>query len=121
MLGTGLPGDPSRGIVRELRRQSDPLRAQHLWDAIRAVRLQKQIPAIPRMGRYMHRYHGLTNDATQRLLDLAIEDNLIKVFKLFNLETYRTTAPPFTYPPAVLPFRICIFTTFSYQPSYPFL
>ena len=81
---SGAPGmtpghDPSTGILRVCRRQSDPLRAQHLWDAIRAVRLQKQIPAIPRMGRYMHRYHGLTNEATQRLLDLAVEDNLIKL------------------------------------------
>ena len=39
-------------IVREVRRNSDSLRAQHLWDAIRAVRAQKQIPAIPRMARY---------------------------------------------------------------------
>ena len=31
---------------RECRRQSEPLRAQHLWDAIRAVKQQKQIPAI---------------------------------------------------------------------------
>ena len=83
-MGPGLTVDPSRGIVREIRRQSDPLRAQHLWDAIRAVRLQKQIPAIPRMGRYMHRYHGLTNEATQRLLDLAVDDNLIKVWQKFN-------------------------------------
>ena len=86
-MGPGLAADPSRGIVREIRRQSEPLRAQHLWDAIRAVRLQKQIPAIPRMGRYMHRYHGLTNEATQRLLDLAVDDNLIKV----RNETYYTS------------------------------
>lgn len=38
-------------VVREVRRNSDSLRAQHLWDAIRAVRAQKQIPAIPRMAR----------------------------------------------------------------------
>ena len=82
MMGPGLAADPSTGIVREIRRQSEPLRAQHLWDAIRAVRLQKQIPAIPRMGRYMHRYHGLTNEATQRLLDLAVDDNLIKVSRV---------------------------------------
>lgn len=66
-------------IVREVRRNSDSLRAQHLWDAIRAVRAQKQIPAIPRMARYMTRHHGLSKDATQRLLDLAVEDNLIKL------------------------------------------
>ena len=29
--------------------------------------------------RYMSRYHGLTKEATQRLLDLAVEDNLIKL------------------------------------------
>lgn len=66
-------------IVREVRRNSDSLRAQHLWDAIRAVRAQKQIPAIPRMARYMTRHHGLSKDATQRLLDLAVEDNLVKL------------------------------------------
>ena len=33
-------------IVREVRRNSDSLRAQHLWDAIRAVRAQKQIQAM---------------------------------------------------------------------------
>lgn len=66
-------------IVREVRRNSDSLRAQHLWDAIRAVRAQKQIPAIPRMARYMTRHHGLSKEATQRLLDLGVDDNLIKL------------------------------------------
>ena len=27
----------------------------------------------------MSRYHGLTKEATQRLLDLAVDDNLIKL------------------------------------------
>ena len=40
-------------IVREVRRNSDSLRAQHLWDAIRAVRAQKQIPAIRRIATLM--------------------------------------------------------------------
>ena len=39
---------------RECRRQSEPLRAQHLWDAIRAVRQQKQIPAIQVCCRLTH-------------------------------------------------------------------
>lgn len=80
LLGLGvLVGHHATRVVRELRRQSDSLRAQHLWDAIKAVRAQKQIPAIPRMARYMSRYHGLTKEATQRLLDLAVEDNLVKL------------------------------------------
>ncbi len=53
LLGLGvIVGHHSTRVVRELRRQSDSLRAQHLWDAIKAVRAQKQIPAIPRMARY---------------------------------------------------------------------
>ena len=42
---------------RETRRVSDPSRAQQLWDAIGAVRAQKQIPAITRMSRYMNRFY----------------------------------------------------------------
>ena len=33
----------------------------------------------PFLHRYMTRHHGLSKDATQRLLDLAVEDNLIKL------------------------------------------
>ena len=66
-------------IHRELRRQSDSLRAQHLWDAIRAVRQQKQVPAIQRMSRYMNRFYGISKEQTQTLLDLAVQDNLIKL------------------------------------------
>ena len=32
-----------------------------------------------RMSRYMSRFYGLSKDATQKLLDLAVEDNLIKL------------------------------------------
>lgn len=42
---------------REVRRCSEPSRAQQLWDAITAVRAQKQIPAITRMSRYMNRFY----------------------------------------------------------------
>ena len=31
------------------------------------------------MSRYMRRFYGLSKDATQKLLDLAVEDNLIKL------------------------------------------
>ncbi len=87
-------------LVRDVRRCSDPSRAQQLWDAIKAVRAQKQIPAITRMSRYMNRFyrvkkgkleknnmsncveaspHILSTDETQRLLNAAVEDNLIKL------------------------------------------
>ena len=64
---------------REVRRSSDPARAQQLWDAIKAVRMQKQIPAITRMSRYMNRFYQIKKDETQRLLNSAVEDNLIKL------------------------------------------
>ena len=45
------------------------------------VRAQKQIPALPRLSRYMNRNYKLDKDTTQRLLDLAVEDNLVKLHK----------------------------------------
>ncbi len=71
------PGEPWWN--RETRRVSDPSRAQQLWDAIVAVRAQKQIPAIVRMSRYMNRFYQVNKEQTQRLLDTAVEDNLIKL------------------------------------------
>ena len=67
------------GGTRAIRRLMDPSRAQQLWDAIKAVRQQKQIPAITRMSRYMNRFYQIKKDGTQRLLDAAVEDNLIKL------------------------------------------
>jgi len=72
-------GPPINTYAREVRRCSDSSRAQMLWDAIKAVRMQKQIPAITRMSRYMNRFYHIKKDETQRLLDSAVEDNLIKL------------------------------------------
>jgi len=68
-------------IQREIRRTSDPERGQQIWDGIKTVRAQKQIPALPRLSRYMNRNYKLGKEETQRLLDLAVEDNLIKLHK----------------------------------------
>ena len=122
------------GILKEIRRVSDPDKAQIIWDGIKVminswtteesqifsifvlilrpsshawisgsicttrptfglfcpwqlnilsqtVRAQKQIPALPRLSRYMNRNYKLDKDTTQRLLDLAVEDNLVKLHK----------------------------------------
>jgi len=71
----------SIGIMKEIRRVSDPDKAQIIWDGIKTVRAQKQIPALPRLSRYMNRNYKLDKETTQRLLDLAVEDNLIKLHK----------------------------------------
>jgi len=71
----------SIGLLKEMRRVSDPDKAQIIWDGIKTVRAQKQIPALPRLSRYMNRNYKLDKETTQRLLDLAVEDNLIKLHK----------------------------------------
>ena len=94
----------SIGLLKEMRRVSDPDKAQIIWDGIKVkifekrkifvsdekyvitpsiqtVRAQKQIPALPRLSRYMNRNYKLDKETTQRLLDLAVEDNLIKLHK----------------------------------------
>ena len=42
----------SGGILKEIRRVSDPDKAQIIWDGIKTVRAQKQIPALPRLSRW---------------------------------------------------------------------
>lgn len=42
-----------------LRRVSDPLRCQHLWDAITTIRNHKQLPSFDRIRRYMSRMHNM--------------------------------------------------------------
>ena len=42
-------------VSQEIRRVSDPDKAQIIWDGIKTVRAQKQIPALPRLSRYMNR------------------------------------------------------------------
>lgn len=71
----------SVGLLKETRRVSDPDKAQIIWDGIKTVRAQKQIPALPRLSRYMNRNYKLDKETTQSLLNLAVEDNLIKLHK----------------------------------------
>ena len=52
------------------------------------MRAQKQIPALPRLSRYMNRNYKLDKDTTQRLLDLAVEDNLVKLHKKVGKEKW---------------------------------
>lgn len=40
------------------RRVACPQITQHLWDAIKVIRSQRQIPNVTRITRYMSRVHG---------------------------------------------------------------
>jgi hypothetical protein len=40
------------------RRVACPQITQHLWDAIKIIRSQRQVPNVTRITRYMSRVHG---------------------------------------------------------------
>lgn len=42
-----------------VRRCSDSLQCQHLWDAITTIRNHKQLPSFDRIRRYMNRMHNM--------------------------------------------------------------
>ncbi|XP_042241533.1 zinc finger MYND domain-containing protein 11-like, partial [Homarus americanus] len=62
-----------------LRRCSDPLRCQHLWDAITTIRNHKQLPSFDRIRRYMSRMHNMESDEVEKHLEECASDNLIAV------------------------------------------
>ncbi|XP_069973413.1 zinc finger MYND domain-containing protein 11 isoform X1 [Penaeus vannamei] len=62
-----------------LRRVSDPLRCQHLWDAITTIRNHKQLPSFDRIRRYMSRMHNMESDEVEKHLEECASDNLIAV------------------------------------------
>jgi len=95
------------GILKEIRRVSDPDKAQIIWDGIKTVRAQKQIPALPRLSRYMNRNYKLDKDTTQRLLDLAVEDNLVKLHKKVGTKGNKAGVEEDAYRLPTFPQRIC--------------
>ncbi|XP_045110404.1 zinc finger MYND domain-containing protein 11-like isoform X2 [Portunus trituberculatus] len=62
-----------------LRRCSDPLHCQHLWDAIITIRNHKQLPSFDRIRRYMSRMHNMESDEVEKHLEECASDNLIAV------------------------------------------
>ncbi|XP_068218714.1 zinc finger MYND domain-containing protein 11 isoform X2 [Palaemon carinicauda] len=62
-----------------VRRISDPLRCQHLWDAITTIRNHKQLPSFDRIRRYMSRMHNMESDEVEKHLEECASDNLIAV------------------------------------------
>ncbi|KAK4290976.1 hypothetical protein Pmani_036170 [Petrolisthes manimaculis] len=62
-----------------IRRCSDPLHCQHLWDAITTIRNHKQLPSFDRIRRYMSRMHTMESDEVEKHLEECASDNLIAV------------------------------------------
>lgn len=46
-------------MEKTVRRRSDPLMCQYLWDAITTIRNHKQLPSFDRIRRYMNRTHSM--------------------------------------------------------------
>ncbi|XP_076044943.1 zinc finger MYND domain-containing protein 11-like isoform X2 [Oratosquilla oratoria] len=62
-----------------VRRCSDPLICQYLWDAITTIRNHKQLPSFDRIRRYMSRIHNMEASEVEKHLEDAASDNLIAV------------------------------------------
>ncbi|RXG56046.1 Zinc finger MYND domain-containing protein 11 [Armadillidium vulgare] len=66
-------------MEKTVRRRSDPLMCQYLWDAITTIRNHKQLPSFDRIRRYMNRTHSMEPDKVEKHLDECTLDNLIIV------------------------------------------
>ncbi|XP_069700462.1 zinc finger MYND domain-containing protein 11 isoform X2 [Periplaneta americana] len=63
------------------RRLACPQITQHLWDAIKIIRSQRQVPNVSRITRYMSRVHGAKEDEVRRQLNHCVRDGLIRLIK----------------------------------------
>ncbi|KAK4292322.1 hypothetical protein Pmani_034903 [Petrolisthes manimaculis] len=88
-----------------IRRCSDPLHCQHLWDAITTIRNHKQLPSFDRIRRYMSRMHTMESDEVEKHLEECASDNLIAVTRKvgqkgskvgIEQEGFRLPTPPDT-------------------------
>ncbi|XP_071803030.1 zinc finger MYND domain-containing protein 11-like [Asterias amurensis] len=59
------------------RRMSDPQIVQQLWEAITAIRKQKQVANLDRIIKYMSREHRVLAKETQQQLAYATKDDLV--------------------------------------------
>ncbi|XP_021930541.1 zinc finger MYND domain-containing protein 11-like isoform X2 [Zootermopsis nevadensis] len=63
------------------RRVACPQITQHLWDAIKIIRSQRQVPNATRITRYMSRVHGAKEDEVRRQLNHCVRDGLVRLIK----------------------------------------
>lgn len=66
------------------RRISCPLAVQQLWDAVKVIRFQRQVPDIERITKYMTKVHNMSSGKTAMVFYL--EMNLFELFILYCTE-----------------------------------
>lgn len=64
------------------RRVSCPQITQQLWDAIKTIRYQRQVPDIDRISRYMSRVHNVSQ-GKQSYCYISVCIGQIDSFKVF--------------------------------------
>ncbi|XP_054271302.1 zinc finger MYND domain-containing protein 11 isoform X2 [Macrosteles quadrilineatus] len=63
------------------RRVSCPQMTQQLWDAIKTIRYQRQVPDIDRIAKFMSRVHNVGLEEVTRQLNYCVRDGLLQLTK----------------------------------------
>ncbi|XP_071447495.1 zinc finger MYND domain-containing protein 11 [Hetaerina americana] len=80
-------------LAMSRRRVSCPQITQQLWDAIKITSYQKQLPTVERIGRYMSRVHGISEDEVKRQLMYCVRDGLIRLSKRLGCKGSKIGVP----------------------------
>lgn len=65
-----------------IRRRTDPVITQRIWDAIKITVHQRSIPTKDRIIRHLARVYGITEQSAQDELNRALEDKLVFLKKV---------------------------------------
>ncbi|KAK9500243.1 hypothetical protein O3M35_001537 [Rhynocoris fuscipes] len=63
------------------RRMSCPQVVQQLWDAVKVIRYQRQVPNLERIVKYMNRVHSVNEEEVTRQLGYCVRDGLLLITK----------------------------------------
>nr|CAD7452442.1 unnamed protein product [Timema tahoe] len=72
------------------RRISCPQTTHKLWDAIKIIRYQRQIPDVKRISRYMSRAHQTSEEDVTHHLGHCVRDNLVRLVKRVGFKGSQT-------------------------------
>uniref|UniRef100_A0A1B6CUA8 MYND-type domain-containing protein n=1 Tax=Clastoptera arizonana TaxID=38151 RepID=A0A1B6CUA8_9HEMI len=72
------------------RRVSCPQVTQQLWDAIKTIRYQRQVPDLDRIARYMSRIHNVSQEEVTKQLNYCVRDGLILLTSRVGIKGAKT-------------------------------
>ncbi|KAL1116398.1 hypothetical protein AAG570_004872 [Ranatra chinensis] len=68
------------------RRMSCPQAVQQLWDAVKVIRYQRQVPSLERIVKYMYRVNTMSEEEVTRQLGYCVRDGLLVITKRKGLK-----------------------------------